>query len=306
MGSSALPMVGMGGYGNPAGVAVPGMNPNFEQETFKKLQNFAPASKPSAVPFGGTGATPFAGGGPQLSPALPTITPAPTAPTSPVAAAPGTGSGQGGNSNLFGNGGAGINGENLGLPTVNGTQFGYNTPQGGTGAGAMGSLNPADMSGGNWKSIDRALGTAYGRNGELGRALGQILKNGAGWNPQIAETMMHDIEPYFQENMGNILEAFGQSGQRYSSTAALATGKFAADFTSHQQALYAQMYQWAVNNYIGIMTGGKFAGGPVGNPNAGLIAGGLSMGASAASAGLAASAAGSGTMASILAGLAAI
>src|SRR6185369_2268863 len=133
-----------------------------------------------------------------------------------------------------------------------GTTFGYPT----------GSLDPSVTSslqnlqpgaGGQIDSHLRGdLEATYGKG--FGRTLDNVLKAGAGYNPQVAESFINAIHPYFQSNLGNIMSQFGAAGQRFSSTAALAAGKAGADFTAQEQTFMAQMYQWAYGNYLSVLT----------------------------------------------------
>jgi hypothetical protein len=146
-----------------------------------------------------------------------------------------------------------------------------------------------------------ALDKTYGKG--FGQTVYNVLKQGAGWNPQVANAFMYAVEPYFQKHLNDIMESFGAAGQRFSSTAALAAGEFGASFTAQQQQLFAQMYQWAYGNFLNTLqygsknTSGNIFGtlnnilGLVGTGAGALSAAGVGAGSTA------------GTIISVLAGL---
>lgn len=215
-------------------------NPVYDSETLNNLSTL--------VPSGTSGGT-FGSGGPTPINTLqnPVATPA-------------------GNSGVYRDTPTTSGTPTVGIPTPI-TQFGYNTTPGtatgatpiaatGTTAPIPGSAIAASLpTNVVTPELTQALDKTYGAG--FGNALTQLLSQGAGYNQGVVNSFLTDIQPYFNDNLNQIMESFGASGQRFSSTAALAAGKFGADFTSHQQALMGQMYQWAYENYLGTLT--KFA-----------------------------------------------
>lgn len=241
MGSSVTPISPLNT--NMASGSLTG-NPVYDSETLNNLSTLVP---------GGTSGGTFGSGGPTpintIGPTLQNPVTAPTGSPGVYRDTPATG----------------------GTPTVGSptpiTQFGYNTtpgtPTGATPIAATGAVAPTAGSAIAASlptnvitpALTQALDKTYGAG--FGNALTQLLSQGAGYNQGVVNSFLTDIQPYFNDNLNQIMESFASSGQRFSSTAALAAGKFGADFTSHQQALMGQMYQWAYENYLGTLT--KFA-----------------------------------------------
>lgn len=242
-----MPLPGTASWGNPTGVGA-GANPNFTNETMKQLQNLAGQQNGVAAQFGNPGPVPVAAPAPVVSGAT-VAPPLPTA-TAPL---PVPASGQGGtqqtiyNPNPSGKPWLNPKAPQGGNPVVPGQQgqFGYTGTQ-----VDLSNLKPGvNLDPRLYKELEKQ----YGKG--AGATIWNALQQGGGFNPKVAQAFMNDIQPYFQENMMQLLEMFGASGQRFASTAALGAGKMSADFTSHQQALMAQMYQWAYQNYTNLLTG---------------------------------------------------
>lgn len=141
----------------------------------------------------------------------------------------------------------------------------YNRPNTASGFG-IGSQLPGYNVGVS-RDLQKQLDSTYGKG--FGQTLGTLLSQGMGYNPQVVGAFMNDIQPYFQDNLNEIIASFAGTGGRFSSNAALAAGKFGADFTSHQQKLMAEMYMWAFQNYIGVLT--KFGSQNTGSTKMGTL-----------------------------------
>jgi hypothetical protein len=151
------------------------------------------------------------------------------------------------------------------------TQFGYNTAPAASQAYPNFNIDPAVI--GTW---DKAYGKGTGKS--MADLLGQI----SGAQAPMIQSFLKDIQPMFQDNLNNILESFAAGGQRFSSGAALAAGKFGADFTSHQQTLMSQVMQWAFGSYMNALNG--FKGANPSTPATDWIKFGLGMAGTAGSA----------------------
>lgn len=287
MGSAPMPIPGSF---NPTGAFTGTSNPNYAAETFKMQQmNVIPGGgNPQSVPLGNNGPNVF-------SPAA-TASPATTAPPVPQTWAPGMPI-----TPLFGQGAS----PSPAAPN-SGLTFGF--PNAGSPTTAIPGVIGKAANG-----VPSALGLPVPGGGALskqwgsmGPAINDFIKNGMGFNPQVAGMMANDITPYFQANMNNLMEMFGAAGGRYSSDAALAGGQMTASFTAQQQQIFTQMYQQAVQNYLQVLTGGRYKQGGGGLMSTISSALGIASSAgSAASAGLGMEAgAGTGeTIAAILAAL---
>lgn len=271
MGSAAMPIPGAS---NPTGAFDGTFNPNYAAETYKNSQNLYQQANPSAVPLGVKGSNVFSPSNsvpttPGFNPSAPPIqgTWSPTSGVTPtfqnnIPSTPGF-NGSGGTGLMFGYPQAAPSG-NFPMPGVasNGVQsaLGLPVPGGGNLSKQWGSMGPA---------------------------INAYIKDGMGFNPQVASMMANDITPYFQSNMNNLMEMFGSAGDRFSSDAALAGGQATASFTAQQQQIFTGMYQQAVQNYLQVLTGGRYkqgGGGLLGSISSAL--GLASAGGSAAQAGL--------------------
>lgn len=287
MGSAAMPIPGAS---NPTGAFDGSFNPNYSAETFKNQQNIYQNPVPGGSPLGVKGPSVFSvpATTPGFNPTAPNPTSKVWSPGMPVT----------GNVNNIpttpefnGSGGTGLM---FGYPT--GPTPTFNMP--GVAANGVPSALGLPIPGG---------GAMKKQWGSAGAAINQFMVEGMGFNPQIAGMLAQDMDPYFQANMNNLMEMFGSAGGRYSSDAALAGGQATASFSAQQQAIFAQMYQTAIQNYLQVLTGGKKdtgGGGLFGT--IGSLLGLGKAGAAGATAGLEASAGGSGVGASILAGIAAL
>lgn len=273
MGSFASPLPT---YGNPTGMGMPGANPNYMTEIFGNLNNFVPGGAKGTVPLGNVGATPFTGtgegngGGGGGFPTPMPILPIGGAPTS----APPNPGPVGGNPNNVLN--PGVVPPNGGGGGGTGLTFGYPSVPTSIGVGLTGpggsSINPGSQitnSGGvgaqagrptQFGYLYRNLGGIYG-GGEIGKALANFLNNGAGYNQGVVDTLVNNMQPYVQQGLNSIAEMFGASGQRFGSTAALASGQTLASYLNQEQGLMAQMYMWSIQNMMSVLMGGKYQPG---------------------------------------------
>lgn len=126
----------------------------------------------------------------------------------------------------------------------------YGYPTSGPTSG-NGSYTGPTVGGGLDPALHSELVKTYGEG--FGNTLWNTLQSGAGFNPQIANAFIKEMQPIFQENLANAMEYFSSTGSRFSSAAALGAGKAVADFSAKQQAVFAQMYMWAYQNYLNVL-----------------------------------------------------
>lgn len=141
--------------------------------------------------------------------------------------------------------GAGTPAPNLGTPS---NVYGY--PTGGPTSG-NGSYTGPTVGGGLDPHLQDELEKTYGEG--FGKTIWNTLQSGAGFNPQIANAFIKEMQPIFQENLANAMEYFSSTGSRFSSAASLGAGKAVADFSAKQQSIFAQMYMWAYQNYLNVL-----------------------------------------------------
>jgi hypothetical protein len=285
MGSAAMPIPGAS---NPTGAFDGTFNPNYAQETYKSNQNLYQLANPNNVPLGVKGPSVF-----SVPPSTPSFNPS-AAPPVPQTWSPGMGITPTVNNipSTPGFNGSGGSGLMFGYPTAPTGNF----PMVGTASNGVQSALGLPVPGG---------GALTKQWGSMGNSINSFIKDGMGFNPKVASMMANDITPYFQANMNNLMEMFGSAGDRFSSDAALAGGQMTASFTAQQEQIFTQMYQQAVQNYMAVLTGGRYKEGGGGIMSSISSALGL---AKAGGAGLEAAGvgAGGGTLGAIVGGLAAL
>lgn len=141
--------------------------------------------------------------------------------------------------------GAGTPAPTMGTPS---NVYGY--PTGGPTSG-NGNYTGPTVGGGLDPRLHDELTKTYGDG--FGNTLWNTLQSGAGFNPAIANAFIKEMQPIFQENLANAMEYFSSTGSRFSSAASLGAGKAVADFSAKQQAIFAQMYMWAYQNYLNVL-----------------------------------------------------
>lgn len=129
---------------------------------------------------------------------------------------------------------------------------------------------------------------------QIASALSNFLQTGAGFNSQVAQSLLAALQPAFAKGEANIMEQFGASGLGQSSAAAIGLGDYQAQEYLAQGQLLSQMYEQSVQNYMDILTGSKKQSGTgILSSLSSMLGGGLST----ASGGM------SGTLGEILGGL---
>jgi hypothetical protein len=144
----------------------------------------------------------------------------------------------------YGGGGQGGNPYNF---PANGTQsFGSSLPY-------MSGLNPGSgiQQYGLGKGTSDQLHDTYG---SFGNVLFNYLSTGAGYNPQVAGALINQMQPLEARGRNKVLDAFGDEGLRFSSTAAIGLGDFESSFAADEAGVLAQEYDKAQDRY-GYVTG---------------------------------------------------
>lgn len=301
MGSVAVPVPSAG---NPAGMATG--NPNYDTETTRLNQALIPGGNPNGSSLGNFGPSIFnpatnAKTNAVTGQPMSTGTPAPNVGLAPYVAPIGTPNTSAPNGTTFGypNGSAPATAGGAPATGVSPGNFPYNGigTAGGKAANGVPSALGLPVPGGG------ALSKQWG---SMGASINAFIQSGMGFNPQVAGMIARDITPYFEENMGNLLEMFGAGGSRYSSSAGLAAGQMTASFTGQQEQIFAQMYQHAVDAYMQILTGGRYKEGGGGGIMS-MISGGMGIAGAAGGALEAAGVgAGGGALGAVIGGLAAL
>lgn len=130
-------------------------------------------------------------------------------------------------------------------------QYGFNPNTGLPTFGAPGiGASPATQ--GPFPQIDtNALKKLYGSG--VGGALSQFLNTGAGFNPQVIQAQINEAMPLEAHALAKMSNLFGDTGNAYSSTAALGYGDFESQFNAALEGQFAQEYQQSVQNYLDVL-----------------------------------------------------
>lgn len=116
--------------------------------------------------------------------------------------------------------------------------------------------DPSQLVGGNTASnYDLLFGKQLtDQFGGFGSQIYSFLKGGAGYNPAVAQAQINQMLPLEARGAARILDAFGASGQRFSSTAAIGLGDFESQFAANAQSILAQEYTHSVDLYAQMLT----------------------------------------------------
>lgn len=93
-------------------------------------------------------------------------------------------------------------------------------------------------------NLSRELTRAYGKG--TGDLLLQFLQNGS-FNPQVASAFLNSMQPAIARGQGDILNAFGNAGARYSSGASLGLGDYLSQVNLNENQTLASLYENSSN-----------------------------------------------------------
>jgi len=144
-----------------------------------------------------------------------------------------------------------------------------------SGLSAIEGLNPSPpgmaaggTGGGSWIDAVKQGFAKAGYPRAIGDLLAQFLAGGAGFNPQVVQSMLQSLQPGIQRGQANIMEQFGAQGLRDSSSAAIGLGDFNSQVTLNEGQILSQMYEQSVQNYMQVLMAGhkqQSSGGGVGS-----------------------------------------
>lgn len=153
-------------------------------------------------------------------------------------------------------------GTNMPSTTNPAASFAANSPGGGvnvsgldltgliTGGGGSGAAGIPNW---NWGDVSRGLSQAGYKSGTAD-LLAQFIASGAGYNPQVAQALIAQMQPGVSRNTANIMEAFGGAG---SSAAGLALGDYMSQVQLNEGEILAGLYEQSVQNFLSVLTGAK-------------------------------------------------
>jgi hypothetical protein len=114
---------------------------------------------------------------------------------------------------------------------------------GGTGSGS-GSLtnNPALT-----RNLDKTFGAG------IGGVLQQFLASGAGYNPQVLQQMIAQLQPGFTNQQQNLLQQFSAGGNRFGSGAQTGYADLLGQQSQTEGSMASQLYEQSITNYMNIL-----------------------------------------------------
>lgn len=112
------------------------------------------------------------------------------------------------------------------------------------GANTKGKWNPRFLKDAGFTSGAADLLTAF-------------LKNGAGFNPEVANALIASMQPQVERGTASILEQFGSMGLRGGTPAAVGLGDFLGQVNLNEGQIFAQLYEQSVQNYMNVLMGAK-------------------------------------------------
>jgi hypothetical protein len=127
---------------------------------------------------------------------------------------------------------------------------------------AGGPLNPGESN-----SLNISLGKTYGKG--LGGLIEQFLSGGAGYNPQVLQALVAQLQPQFQQQQQNLLGSFSAGGNRFGSGAQTGMASLLSQQDTDVSSMAAQLYEQSVQNYMTVLedTASQVSGRIVNTPS---------------------------------------
>lgn len=85
--------------------------------------------------------------------------------------------------------------------------------------------------------------------------LGQFLMSGAGYNSQVANALIAQMQPSIQQGTENMMEQFSAEGDRFGSPSAYGLGSYEAQTNLDVGDILSQLYETSVQNYMDVLMG---------------------------------------------------
>lgn len=140
-------------------------------------------------------------------------------------------------------------------PTLS-SPYSFSANTGGSGAPAP-MVNPmmGNMGGALGENLARGF-RASGVPTNIAGSLADFLKSGAGYNPQVLQALIAQLQPQIQRGQADIMEQFGGMGLGQSSAGAIGMGDFMSQVNLNESQMATQLYEQAIQNYLQVMLGG--------------------------------------------------
>jgi len=152
---------------------------------------------------------------------------------------------------------------------------------------ALQGLNPGAPLGGAGSQWTHTLTGAFHKAGfpsPIAGVLANFLAGGAGFNPDVAKSLLAALQPEIQRGQANIMEQFGSMGLRDSSPAAIGLADYSSRAVLNEGEILSQLYEQSVQNYMNVLLAGRVPENKQGG--VGSMLGGLMQGAGSLMGGL--------------------
>lgn len=100
--------------------------------------------------------------------------------------------------------------------------------------------------------LNQELTSVYGG---LGPTISSLLSSGGGYNPQVIQALLAQMQPGIQQGQQNLMEQFGAAGNRFSSSAATGLANYNSQVQLNEGDIMAQLYEQSYQNYMNEVMG---------------------------------------------------
>lgn len=132
-----------------------------------------------------------------------------------------------------------------GAPTMPATNAGQaaSSPIGG-----LSTMSPHDIS-----KLYSGLKNTYGDG--TAHAILDFLTSGAGFNQEAINNLFAAMQPQIERGTESLMNQFSTTGNRFGSSAQIGLGDYLSQVNLNEGQLESQMYEQAIQNYLGVLMG---------------------------------------------------
>jgi hypothetical protein len=112
----------------------------------------------------------------------------------------------------------------------------------------MSSMSPQDIS-----KLYSGLSKTYGDG--PAHAILDFLTSGAGFNQDAINNLFAAMQPQIERGTESLMNQFSTSGNRFGSGAQIGLGDYLSQVNLNEGQLESQMYEQAIQNYLGVLMG---------------------------------------------------
>lgn len=90
--------------------------------------------------------------------------------------------------------------------------------------------------------------------GGLGPYLSQFINSGAGYNPQVLQSLVNQIQPQVNEGLATLGATAGATGNRYGSAYQIGTADYLSQVNQNELGMASGLYENSVQNTLGLLS----------------------------------------------------